>query len=331
MREENDSVVIHVEQGKLVEGGPLGLELETGISASLAYRERLNAYWVMTKPKVVALILFTAVVGMLLANKGSLDVITLLFATLGIGLGAGSAAAINHVIDRHLDIKMSRTADRPVATGGVGAVEGLLFAALLSGLSMAILIAEVNLETALLTLAAMIGYAGIYTGFLKRRTPQNIVLGGAAGAIPPVLGWCAMTGHVSMESIVLFSIIFFWTPPHFWALALHYKEDYAKANIPMLPVTHGEDHTRTQILIYTIFLVLVTLVPFFTEQAGWLYLIGSSIFNIGFLGYALKLKFRREQQTAIRMFTFSIVYLMGIFSALLLDHYWVLLHGPLSI
>lgn len=286
-----------------------------------ACRKYLNGYWVMTKPKVVGLILFTAMVGMLLAIQGPLAVGTLIFATIGIGLGASSAAAINHVIDRHLDIKMSRTLNRPVATGGIGALHGLAFATVLAGLSMFILAEYVNLETALLTLSAMIGYAGIYTGFLKRRTSQNIVLGGAAGAVPPILGWCAMTGHISMESIVLFSIIFFWTPPHFWALAIHYKDDYAKAELPMLPVTHGEEHTKTQILIYTVFLALVTLVPYIVGEAGWLYLIGAVFCNIGFLGYAIKLKFTPQPKTSIRMFAFSIVYLLGIFSALLLDHF----------
>lgn len=300
-----------------------------GLSWAYVWRQ-MQAYYALTKPRVVALILFTAIVGMLLATPGIIPISTLLFGTIGIGLGSASAAAVNHVIDQHMDAKMSRTAWRPIATGGLGTFQGLGFAALLAALSMIVLVEWVNVETAVLTLSAMIGYAIIYTGFLKRRTPQNIVWGGAAGAVPPVLGWCAVTGHVTYESIVLFSIIFFWTPPHFWALALHYKDDYAKAKIPMLPVTHGEEHTRTQILIYTVILVLVTLLPFIMGSAGWLYLTGAAVFNLGFLGYAVKLKFRRKANTAIRMFTFSIVYLMGIFSALLIDHYITILRSVLS-
>ncbi|OBS09231.1 heme o synthase [Acidihalobacter prosperus] len=291
---------------------------------------QIQAYYALTKPRVVALILFTAIVGMLLATPGIIAIGTLLLGTIGIGLGAASAAAVNHVIDQHMDAKMSRTAWRPIATGGLGTFQGLGFAALLAVLSMIVLVEWVNVETAVLTLSAMIGYAIIYTGFLKRTTPQNIVWGGAAGAVPPVLGWCAVTGHVSYESIVLFSIIFFWTPPHFWALALHYKDDYAKAKIPMLPVTHGEAHTRTQILVYTVILVLVTILPFAMGNAGWVYLVGASVFNAGFLGYAIKLKFRRKENTAIRMFAYSIVYLMGIFSALLIDHYLTILRGVLA-
>lgn len=300
-----------------------------GLSWAKAWR-LFMAYYALTKPRVVALILFTAIVGMLLATPGIIPLGTLLFGTIGIGLGAASAAAVNHVIDQHIDTKMTRTAWRPIATGGLGTAQGLIFATILATMSMIVLVEWVNVETAVLTLSAMIGYAVIYTGYLKRATPQNIVWGGAAGAVPPVLGWCAVTGHVSYESIVLFSIIFFWTPPHFWALALHYKDDYANAKIPMLPVTHGEDHTRTQILIYTVILVLVTLLPFFMGHAGWVYLMGATIFNAGFLGYAVKLKFRRKENTAIRMFAYSIVYLMGIFSALLIDHYMTILRSVLS-
>ncbi|AOV18358.1 protoheme IX farnesyltransferase [Acidihalobacter aeolianus] len=291
---------------------------------------QVQAYYALTKPRVVALILFTAIVGMLLATPGIIAIGTLVFGTLGIGLGAAAAAAVNHVIDQHMDAKMSRTAWRPIATGGLGTFQGLTFATILALLSMWVLVEWVNVETAVLTFLAMIGYAVIYTGFLKRTTPQNIVWGGAAGAVPPVLGWCAVSGHVSYESIVLFSIIFFWTPPHFWALALHYKDDYAKAKIPMLPVTHGEEHTQTQILVYTVILVLVTLLPFIMGHAGWLYLAGAAACNVGFLGYAVKLKFRRKPHTAIRMFAFSIVYLMGIFSALLIDHYFTILRGILA-
>lgn len=293
-------------------------------------RQQIRGYYALTKPRVVALILFTAIVGMLLASPGIIAISTLILGTIGIGLGAASAAAVNHVIDHHMDAKMSRTSWRPIATGGLTARHGLIFSAILASLSMFVLVKWVNVETALLTFCAMIGYAVIYTGYLKRRTPQNIVLGGASGAVPPVLGWCAVTGHVSIESIVLFSIIFFWTPPHFWALALHYKDDYAKAKIPMLPVTHGEKHTKNQILIYTIFLSVVTILPFAMGKAGWIYLAGTLVCNIGFLAYAVKLRFMQKGHTAIRMFAYSIVYLMGIFSALLIDHYVNILRMVLS-
>ena len=229
-------------------------------------------YLELCKPKVVALMVFTAIVGMLLAAPGELAFSTLLFATIGISLVASSAAAINHVADSRIDAAMDRTKLRPLASGALEKSQVLTFAGLIGSTGMAILVVKINLLTAFLTFGSLIGYAVIYTMYLKRATPQNIVIGGAAGATPPLLGWTAVTGQIDPNGLLLFLIIFTWTPPHFWALAIYRKEEYAKVDIPMLPVTHGEDYTRMQITLYTILMSAITVFPFLTGMSGWLYL-----------------------------------------------------------
>ncbi|HSD60144.1 MAG TPA: heme o synthase, partial [Burkholderiales bacterium] len=249
----------------------------------------LQGYFQLCKPRVVALITFTAVVGMFLSTSGFPPLAALVFGTLGIALGAASGAALNHVADRRIDALMARTSGRPLPAGDIGPRQAALFALVLGAASMAVLLAFVNALTALLTLISLIGYAVIYTMFLKRRTPQNIVLGGAAGAAPPLLGWTAVTGHVHPEALLLFLIIFIWTPPHFWSLAIRRREEYAKAGIPMLPVTHGVRMTKLQILLYTILLVAVTMLPFVTQMSGLIYLAGAIALGIGFLRSAILL------------------------------------------
>ena len=277
----------------------------------------------LTKPRVVALIMFTAVVGMLLAVPGLPPLDAFVWGTLGIGLAAGSAAAINHLVDRQIDAKMARTHRRPLPTGHLAPRQVLVFAASLGVASMVILVAFVNVLTAVLTLFSLIGYAGVYTMYLKRATPQNIVIGGAAGAAPPVLGWAAITGAVDPHSLLLFLIVFVWTPPHFWALAIHRAEDYANAEIPMLPVTHGIEFTALQTLLYTILLVLVSLLPWLAGMSGYLYLGAALVLGAIFMVYAVKLKFYPNDRLPMQTFSYSIVYLVGIFAALLLDH-WLL-------
>jgi protoheme IX farnesyltransferase len=271
---------------------------------------------------VVALIVFTAVVGMALSVPGMIPLDALIFGTLGIGLAAASAAAINHLLDAKADGKMVRTRHRPLPQGELSQRQVLTFALSLAAASMIILIAWVNTITALLTFASLIGYAVVYTVYLKRATPQNIVIGGAAGAAPPVLGWLAVTGEFHPFALMLFLIIFTWTPPHFWALAIYRREDYAAADVPMLPVTHGVNFTRWQILFYTIIMVVVTLLPFLMGMAGLPYLVGVSVLNIGFLGYAIALMRSRNEQLAMSMFHYSVLYLMALFAFLLLDHYF---------
>ncbi|MDH3947542.1 MAG: heme o synthase, partial [Gammaproteobacteria bacterium] len=233
-----------------------------------------NDYYELCKPRVVALIVFTAIVGMLLATPGMVPWQPLLFGTLGIGMAAASAAAINQIVDQRVDADMLRTSNRPLPTGHLTNTQALVFAGILGVVSMTILVLLVNPLTALLTLCSLIGYAFIYTMYLKRATPQNIVIGGAAGAAPPVLGWVAVTGQIDPNSLLLFLIIFAWTPPHFWALAIHRRDEYSKVNIPMLPVTHGIAFTRLQVLLYTIILVAVTALPFATQMSGRFYFIG---------------------------------------------------------
>lgn len=281
-----------------------------------------SQYYSLTKPKVVYLIVFTAMVGMLLAAEGLPPLDLFVFGLLGIGLAAASGAAINHVVDEHIDRIMERTRNRPLASGEVGQKSALIFALSIGALGISILVVFVNFLTALLTFFSLVGYALIYTMYLKRATPQNIVLGGAAGAAPPLLGWCAVTGTVDTEALLLFLIIFIWTPPHFWALAIRRREEYAKANIPMLPVTHGVEFTKIQILLYTILLFVVTLMPFLVQMSGWIYLAGAVALGIGFLYYAIRL-YREEHPNAIAMKTFgySIFYLSLLFAFLLLDHY----------
>lgn len=286
-----------------------------------ALRARWRDYLDLTKPRVVALITFTALVGMLLATPGMAPWPILLFGSLGIALMAGSAAAINHLVDRRVDALMARTCRRPLPSGHLEAWEVLGFALLIGALGFVLLLAFANPLTAVLTFAALIGYAVIYTLFLKRATPQNIVIGGAAGAAPPLLGWTAVTGQVDPGALLLFLIIYVWTPPHFWALAIHRRHDYASADLPMLPVTHGVAFTRLHILLYTILLFLITLLPFLTGMSGWIYLLGAVGLGLRFLSYAVRLYATGDDRLAMPTFGFSIVYLFGVFAALLLDHY----------
>jgi len=278
-------------------------------------------YLGVCKLKVVALIVFTAVVGMFLATPGFVPLQALIFGTLGIGLSAASAAAINHVLDQHVDAKMARTCRRPVACGHLNPRNCLMFAFMLGTTGMIILVWLVNPLTAWLTFFSLIGYAVIYTVYLKRATPQNIVIGGAAGAAPPVLGWAAVTGHVEPHALLLFLIIFVWTPPHFWALAIHRQSDYAKADIPMLPVTHGVEFTRLQVLLYTILLVVVTLLPYVTHMSGLFYLAGALGLGGVFLYHAWRLMSDASGTQAMKTFGYSIIYLMLLFAFLLVDHY----------
>lgn len=280
-----------------------------------------RAYLDLCKPRVVALLVFTAIGGMLLAVPGVVPLQPLVMGSIGIALGSAGAAALNHVMDREADARMRRTDRRPLPSGTLDTNRSLLFVSLLTALSMFVLTAWVNLLTALLTLAAMIGYAVVYTLYLKRATPQNIVIGGAAGAMPPVLGWAAVTGEVHPHALLLFLIIFVWTPPHFWALALHRRSDYAGVDIPMLPVTHGEALTRLHILLYTVLLLAVSLLPWAIGMAGGVYLLAALGFGGRFLWHALRLWRHAEPGQAMRTFRHSINYLMGVFGALLLDHY----------
>ncbi len=278
-------------------------------------------YLELTKPRVVALIVLTSLVGSLLATPGLPRLDTLLFANLGIALAAAGAAAINHIVDRGIDARMMRTHARPLPTGHLKPAQAIIFAGLLGTASMGLLVREVNLLTAWLTFASLFGYAVVYTVWLKRATPQNIVIGGAAGAAPPILGWTAVTGHVEPQALMLFLIIFVWTPPHFWALAIARRAEYAKVNVPMLPVTHGVAFTQRAVLHYSIALALITALPFVMRMSGIVYLAAAAILNAGFLRHAFKLQRSQSDAVAMRMFRFSIVYLMWLFFALLLDHY----------
>jgi protoheme IX farnesyltransferase len=284
-------------------------------------------YYELTKPRVVLLIVFTAIVGMFLAVPGWPGLGALLFGTLGIGLAASSAAAINHLLDARIDIQMSRTRRRPLPQGRLSEAHAMGFAAILCALGMLILWFLVNPLTAVLTFASLIGYAVIYTVYLKRATPQNIVIGGAAGAAPPVLGWAAVTGEVHANALLLFLIIFVWTPPHFWALAIARKADYEKAGIPMLPVTHGNAFTRQFILLYTILLVLVTILPYLSGLSGLIYLAAALLLGGTFLYYAIRLKIDDSPRLPMRVFKYSINYLMLLFAALLADHYFIVTFG----
>ena len=290
-------------------------------AASASVRPLWKSYLELTKPRVVALIVFTAIVGTLLASPGWPPLEALLFGNLGIALSAASAAAINHVLDQKIDEKMLRTRGRPLPTGSLTTVQALSFAAILAIVSMSILWWLVNPLTAVLTFASLIGYAVIYTVFLKRATSQNIVIGGAAGAAPPILGWAAVTNSIEPGALLLFLIIFIWTPPHFWALAIARKDEYARAGIPMLPVTHGVPYTRLQVLLYTVLLVLVTLMPYLTGMSGLIYLASALILNGRFLYYALAMKLSDRAELPMKVFRFSISYLMWLFAALLVDHY----------
>ena len=284
-----------------------------------------RGYLEVTKPRVVALMTFTALIGMVLADPLMLRPARMLYGTVGITLMAAAAAAINQLADRHVDARMSRTQARPLPRGTLRAAQVLRFAALLGGGGFALLLAAVNALTAWLTLVSLLGYALVYTLYLKRATPQNIVIGGAAGATPPLLGWTTVTGAVEAGALVLFLIIFVWTPPHFWALALHRKEDYAKTEIPMLPVTHGDRYTRLQITLYTVLLAAVSLLPFAVGLSGPAYLAGALVLDAVFLGYAVRMQAEASNRLALPTFTYSIIYLMALFSVLLLDRYLELL------
>jgi len=290
-------------------------------------RQQNKATWVdyyeLTKPRVVILIVFCGIVGMFLATPSIPSLSILVFGTLGIGLSASSAAVINHVLDVKIDMKMSRTKTRPLPQGRLSEKKALIFSTILCIASMTILIIFINTLTAILTFFSLVGYAIIYTVFLKRATPQNIVIGGAAGAAPPVLGWTAVTGEIHSNALILFLIIFLWTPPHFWALAIAKKEDYENANIPMLPVTHGSAFTRLFILNYTILLAGITILPYQTGMSGLIYLMTAIIAGIAFIWYAHKLKNNENIELSMRVFRFSIHYLTILFAALLIDHYWL--------
>ncbi len=282
-------------------------------------------YLELTKPKVVALLVLTAWVGMVLASESLAPWPLLLSATLGIGLLSAAAAALNHVVDQRIDALMARTHSRPVARGRVSSKNAVIFACSLALSGFILLYFAVNPLTAWLTLLSLFGYAVVYTMFLKRATPQNIVIGGLAGAMPPLLGWTAVTGELHGHALLLVMIIFAWTPPHFWALAIHRRDDYARVNMPMLPVTHGIDFTKSAILLYTLLLCLVCLLPYIVGMTGAIYLIGSTLLNLRFLQYAWKLKFSPDSSTAMATFKFSIVHLMVLFLVLLADHYFKVL------
>ena len=284
-------------------------------------RAQWRDYLELCKPKVVALIVLTAVVGTLLATPGFPPLGALVFGNLGIALAAGAAAAINHVLDRRIDAHMARTRGRPLPTGALDYRQALAFAAVLALCSMLVLVLFVNTLTAVLTFCSLIGYAVVYTVWLKRATPQNIVIGGAAGAAPPVLGWAAVTDTIHPHALLLFLIIFAWTPPHFWALAIARRNDYARAGIPMLPVTHGVEFTRLHVLLYTVILCLVTLLPYVTGMSGLIYLAAALVLNGRFLVHSIRLKVVRRDDLPMRVFRFSINYLMWLFLALLVDHY----------
>ena len=281
----------------------------------------LRSYYQLCKPNVVFVMLITALVGSLLASKTLAPVSVIVLAMIGIALCASSAAAINQIIDRKVDAKMDRTEMRPIPQGEISPLNASVFAFILGTLGTIILVLYVNTLTATLTLASLIGYAFIYTVFLKRATPQNIVIGGLAGAAPPLLGWTAVTNSIDPNSLLLVLIIFIWTPPHFWALAIHRKDDYEKENIPMLPVTHGIQFTKFQIILYTIILILVSLLPFVVLMSGVFYLISACVLGAIFLYYAIRLYFDRKNETAFQTFVYSIYYIFLIFTALLIDHY----------
>ncbi|MDF3126940.1 heme o synthase [Rheinheimera sp. 1928-s] len=286
------------------------------------YSQQWRDYYQLTKPKVVALLVLTAWVGMMLAQPGLPKLGLMIAATIGIGLLSAAAAAMNHIVDQRIDAQMARTYNRPVARGRLSTTQAVKFSVLLAGAGFLLLFIAVNPLTAWLTLASLFGYAVVYTMFLKRATPQNIVIGGLAGAMPPLLGWTAMTAEVHAHALLLVMIIFTWTPPHFWALAIHRRDDYAKVNMPMLPVTHGIEFTKSAIFLYTLVLFLVCLLPYLVGMTGAVYLVGSTVLNLGFIWYAWQLKFNAKPETAMATFKFSIWHLMVLFLVLLLDHYW---------
>ena len=286
-------------------------------------RSNFQNFLALTKPRVTLLIVFTAVIGMFLATPGMVPLNILLAATIGIGMASGAAAAFNHLVEQSIDAKMARTRARPLPTGQLSSTQTFMFSAIMASIGLGILYVFVNPLTMWLTLATFVGYAVIYTVFLKPATPLNIVIGGLSGAMPPALGWAAVTGHVSAEAWVLVLIIFAWTPPHFWALALYRRDEYAKSGLPMLPVTHGEEYTRLQILLYTIILSAVTLLPFAMRMSGFIYLAAVLLLDGVFMAYAIGLFRKYSDALAKSMFKFSILYLTLLFAALLIDHYWM--------
>lgn len=304
---------------------PIAMKTTTQLKAPENLTSHVLQHWrdylEITKPKVVLLLVFTALVGMALAVPLWLPLQETVFGLLGIGLAASSAAAINHIIDQRSDAVMKRTANRPLPQGALSTRQCLIFALLLGLIAMLMLVFLVNPLTAVLTFFSLIGYAVVYTVYLKRATPQNIVIGGAAGAMPPVLGWAAVTNEVTAASLLLFLIVFIWTPPHFWALAIHRRDDYAKVDIPMLPVTHGIPFTRVQIFLYTVLLVIITVFPYLIRMSGPLYLVGALVLGAMFLFHAWKMFDDTAVKQPIKTFVFSINYLMWLFGIMLVDHY----------
>jgi heme o synthase len=290
---------------------------DTEQSGAASWRD----YKELTKPNVVLLMILTSAIGMFMAVPGMVPLDVLILGNLGIAMCAGAAAAVNHLVDQRIDQQMARTLNRPVAQGRVGNTQAAVFALLLGGAGMAILLIWINPLTAWLTLASLVGYAFVYTMFLKRATPQNIVIGGLAGAAPPLLGWIAVTGEIHGHALLLVLIIFAWTPPHFWALAIHRREEYAAVEIPMLPVTHGVAYTKLHILLYTIIMFLITLLPYATRLSGPLYLLGAVVLGGGFLYWAVVLMIGKNPKAPMETFKYSIIYLMALFVVMLADHY----------
>jgi protoheme IX farnesyltransferase len=301
----------------------IGQTMSTSTSLMNERTASLRDYFELCKPRVVALMILTSIVGMCLASPGLIPWRVFIFGNLGIALAAGSAAAINHLADYHIDRIMARTHGRPVPTGKVAPIQALLFASILCIIAITMLAYFVNTMTAVLTFLSTIAYAGVYTYYLKHATSQNIVIGGIAGATPPLLGWVAVTNHISAMPIILTLIIFVWTPPHFWALAIARVDDYAKAKVPMLPNTHGIHHTKVSIIFYTILLFAATLLPFTSYSCGWIYVAAVTVLNIRFLQWVIRLYRTDSKVVAMKTFKFSIVYLMYLFVALLVDHYWL--------
>lgn len=288
-------------------------------------KAELSSFFALCKPRVTALIVFTAIIGMFLATPGMVPLHILIPATIGIAMASGAAAAFNHLVEQKIDAKMARTRGRPLPTGQINSKQTFIFATVVALVGLSILYFLVNPLTMWLTFATFIGYAVIYTIFLKPATPLNIVIGGLSGAMPPALGWAAVTGAVSAEAWILVLIIFAWTPPHFWALALYRREEYAKSGLPMLPVTHGEMYTRLHILLYTIILVAVTLIPFAMRMSGMIYLVSVLLLDIVFMMYAIKLYRQYSDALSKTTFKYSILYLMLLFFALVVDHYLLIL------
>lgn len=291
------------------------------VEAIATERPTWRDYKELTKPNVVLLMILTSVIGMFMAVPGMVPLNALILGNLGIALCAGAAAAVNHLVDQRIDQRMSRTHNRPLAQGRLSVRQATVFALVIGGLGMAILLIWVNALTAWLTLASLVGYAFVYTMFLKRATPQNIVIGGLAGAAPPLLGWTAVTGEIHGHALLLVLIIFAWTPPHFWALAIHRREEYAAVDIPMLPVTHGVAFTKLHIMLYTIIMFLITLLPYATRMSGPLYLLGAVVLGGGFLYWAVELLRDKNPNAPMETFRYSIIYLMALFVVMLVDHY----------